>query len=172
MKKGRKKSQEEIEKIRKSKLGDKNPMFGRKGDNHPLFGTTHSKETKEKMKKNHKGMTGKKQSEEFVSRMSGENSPVWIKDRTLLKKKQERNDSAYQEWRKGVYSRDLWKCKFKNEDCKGKIEAHHILSWTDYPELRYNIENGITLCHHHHPRKWKQEEELIPTFKELITINN
>ena len=30
------------------------------------------------------------------------------------------------------------------------IRAHHILPWR-IVELRYNINNGITLCQFHHP---------------------
>jgi len=45
--------------------------------------------------------------------------------------------------------------------------AHHILPWRDYPEERYNINNGITLCQYHHPRKREDEQMLIPTLQGL-----
>ena len=53
--------------------------------------------------------------------------------------------------------------------CKGKIEAHHILSFTKYPELRYQVNNGITLCQAHHPRKRAEEARLAPVFQGLIS---
>lgn len=101
---------------------------------------------------------------------SGSNHYAWIKDRTKLKKKQIRNDSAYGYWRRMVWLRDNFKCKIGDSDCKGRIEAHHILSWTNYPKLRYEINNGITLCHYHHPRKRTEENRLSPYFQELLTI--
>ena len=27
-----------------------------------------------------------------------------------------------------------------------RIQAHHKKSWNDYPDLRYEMRNGITLC--------------------------
>jgi len=100
--------------------------------------------------------------------LAGENSPHWIQDRTKLKAKQIRNDSAYQEWHKQVRTRDSWKCLMKNKDCCGKIEVHHILAWRNFPELRYDINNGITLCHFHHPRKRIEEIRLSPYFQSLL----
>jgi hypothetical protein len=73
---------------------------------------------------------------------------------------------------KKVYERDSWKCKINNKNCCGRIEVHHILSWFDYPELRYNINNGITLCHAHHPERRAEEKRLIPKFKELVSVSN
>ena len=99
----------------------------------------------------------------------------WIEDRTKLcrmNKQGERRTSAYFEWRKQVWLRDNFKCKIVNKDCDGRIEAHHILSWKDYPELRYVINNGITLCHYHHPRKRVDEIKLIQTFTGLVMQKN
>lgn len=51
----------------------------------------------------------------------------------------------YQRWRDNVFKRDNYTCQ-----CCGKtntyIEAHHLWNYADYPELRTNITNGITLC--------------------------
>lgn len=102
----------------------------------------------------------------------GENHPRWVKDRTKLKRFnddiKDRRSSAYVTWRKEVWLRDSFKCKIANPDCKGRIEAHHILSWRDYPELRYELKNGITLCQFHHPKKRDEEEKLSPYFQELV----
>lgn len=52
------------------------------------------------------------------------------------------------EWRKRrleVYERDDWTC----QDCGrrgGKLHAHHIKPWAERPDLRYDSENGVTLC--------------------------
>ena len=102
----------------------------------------------------------------------GKNSYRWIKDRTKLIKRQERNDSAYGDWRLQVYKRDNWKCKIDNQDCSGRIIAHHILGWSDFPELRYQINNGITLCQAHHPLKRAEEKQSIPVFTKLIETKN
>ena len=106
-----------------------------------------------------------------IGRNVGEKNAKWIEDRTKLcrvSKQGERRTSAYFFWRKSVWVRDNWKCKMSNLDCNGKIEAHHILGWKDYPELRYDINNGITLCHFHHPRKRIDEVNLSPYFQELV----
>jgi len=106
---------------------------------------------------------------------SGEKSPVWIKDRSLLKRfnedRKDRRSSAYNYWRMEVYKRDGFKCQIADIDCSGRIEAHHILGWIEYPKLRFNIKNGITLCHAHHPRKRAEEKRLIPTFLDLVSVS-
>ena len=107
----------------------------------------------------------------FWTIKSGEEHYRWIKDRTKLARRQERNDSAYWNWAMTVKNRDNWKCKINNKDCEGKVVAHHILPWKDFPELRYEINNGITLCHAHHPRKRAEEKRLIPLFNGLVAVS-
>lgn len=102
--------------------------------------------------------------------LSGENHWNWKEDRTQLAKRQERNDMAYKEWRRQVWVRDNYKCKIGNCDCKGKIIAHHILGWSLFPELRYEVNNGITLCQFHHPLKRNDEKNLSPYFQELVGV--
>jgi len=113
----------------------------------------------------------KKEKPTWLKGLTGEKHPSWIKDRTKLAKKQERNDPAYREWRKNVWVRDKYKCKIGNLDCTGKIQAHHILPWRDFPELRYEVNNGITLCQFHHPRRRNEEKRLIPVFQGLVPVS-
>lgn len=101
----------------------------------------------------------------------GEAHWSYKKDRSTLAKRQERNDYAYQSWRKEVWVRDGFKCRIENVDCDGRIEAHHILGWAEYPELRYEVKNGITLCHAHHPKKRSEEARLSPYFQGMINNN-
>lgn len=99
----------------------------------------------------------------------GEKAYQWIIDRTQLKKSDRNGKSpACVFWRNQVRLRDNNKCKISNSDCRGQLEVHHILPWKDFSELRYDINNGITLCHFHHPRKRVDETNLSPYFQELV----
>jgi len=99
-----------------------------------------------------------------------ENHYLWIKDRKLIKRQKERNNPEYKQWRQEIFKRDKHICRINNKDCQGKVVAHHILPWADYPELRYNINNGITLCQTHHPRKRVEEKKLMPFFNSLVEV--
>jgi len=171
--KGKTLSQETKDKISKNNariwLGKKRPNL-------------HSEETKKKMSeikkgkpawnKGLKGFRAGKNHQWYGINRSGINSPVYIKDRSLLKKSERKDkDSAYIDWRLQVYKRDNHECKMKNNECKGRIEAHHILPWRDHKSLRYDINNGICLCKYHHPRKRIEEARLSPYFQEIINNN-
>jgi hypothetical protein len=52
---------------------------------------------------------------------------------------------GYRIWRETVFKRDDWTCVWCGVR-GGKMHAHHVQSWRDYPKLRYEISNGITLC--------------------------
>lgn len=104
--------------------------------------------------------------------ISGSNHWNYKQDRTLLARRDERNDGVYVAWRRGVWTRDKWTCRIDNIFCSGRIEAHHILAWKEYPELRYEINNGITLCHAHHPTRRAEEKRLAHFFNELVPVSN
>jgi hypothetical protein len=106
--------------------------------------------------------------------MSRESNPKWISDRTKLailsNGEEYRNSPMSREWTSNVRKRDGWKCRIADNKCSGKVVAHHILPWRDYQELRYEVNNGITLCHFHHPRKRNDEMRLSPYFQELVKV--
>jgi hypothetical protein len=67
------------------------------------------------------------------------------RSKTCFKNQKWRFTKQYDDWRKNVYIRDQHICQ-KCGITKCKIIAHHINEGSKYPELRYDINNGITLC--------------------------
>ena len=66
-----------------------------------------------------------------------------------------RKSSLYQIWRHACYLRDDFTCK----DCNqrgGKLHVHHIKPFSTYPELRFNLNNGVTLCKRCHLNRHKK----------------
>ncbi len=51
----------------------------------------------------------------------------------------------YRLWRESVFKRDDWTCVLC-DDRGVKIHADHIKPYAQYPELRYVVSNGRTLC--------------------------
>lgn len=57
----------------------------------------------------------------------------------------ERNSAAYRNWRHAVLARDGHTC----QDCgyqDVRLHVHHLYPFAEYPELRTDIDNGISLC--------------------------
>lgn len=60
-----------------------------------------------------------------------------------------RNNIQYRLWREAVLARDHWNCQNCGQVNK-VLHVHHIKSFAKYPELRFAIDNGITLCRQCH----------------------
>ena len=137
------------------------------------LGNKGQKRTPEVRKKMSSIKMGTKQTPEtiakIVARQTGSNNYRWIEDRTKLVKSEKKHlDGRYREWMKAVKNRDNWTCRIADNNCNGRLEAHHILRWSKHPELRYEVNNGISLCHFHHPLEINDEVRLSPYFMELV----
>jgi 5-methylcytosine-specific restriction endonuclease McrA len=68
-----------------------------------------------------------------------------LKESPRKNRKKIMSSFEYEDWRNSVFTRDDYTC----QNCKqrgGKICAHHIKEWCNYPESRYELSNGQTLC--------------------------
>ena len=146
-----------------------------KGERNPMYGKHHSAEAKKKiglvLSKANKGRkfteehknnmkiswVGRKGHEawnkgkEFLSGKNnpmfgrkGEKSPQW---RGGISSQNEilRHSLEYKLWRDSVFTRDNYTCIWCGK--RGiRLEADHIKPWAWFPELRFAIDNGRTLC--------------------------
>lgn len=64
---------------------------------------------------------------------------------------------TYREWRRAVYQRDGYVCQHCTGPRGGDLIAHHIKSWTQFPALRFDVGNGVTLCRPCHARAHHDE---------------
>lgn len=80
---------------------------------------------------------------EFKKGSCGELSLSWQGGKTQGQKK--RMLQKYKDWRIAVYKRDDFTCVV----CGGvgrNLNAHHIKEWANFPGLRLDIDNGVTMC--------------------------
>lgn len=70
----------------------------------------------------------------------------------------DRSSPECKKWRKSVFERDKFTCQ-KCGSVGGKLNAHHKKKWADFPEMRYDINNGVTLCERCHKALHRTERE-------------
>lgn len=129
------------------------------GTNNPFFGRHHTEKSKELLRKKRIGI--------FI----GEKSPRWNPNLTQEERAGRRYCFKLREWRSSVFERDGYKCQITSK-VGGKLEAHHIYNWSDFPEKRFDIGNGITLSKEIHSLFHKIFGRSMNTLEQLETFKN
>jgi len=62
-----------------------------------------------------------------------------------LRHRDKHGSAADREWREKVFERDDWTCQACGKR-GGRLQAHHIKPFKEYPDLRHSLSNGQTLC--------------------------
>jgi hypothetical protein len=120
--------------------------FYKEGGVHPLKGKHRSLETRLKISlKLNKGL-------------SAENHKI-------------RNGIEHRLWRESVFARDNWTCQ-KTGIKGGELHPHHIKNFAKYPELRFAIDNGITLSAKSHREFHRIYGNVDNTEEQLIEFLN
>ena len=117
------------------------------------LGVKHSVKTKRKMSLaalgKHKFWLGKKFSKEHRTKLGmkniGDKCHLWRGGITPINAKI-RQSSEYKLWRTAVFQRDSYQCVWGGKEHGDKLHADHIKSFSQFPELRFAIGNGRTLC--------------------------
>lgn len=83
---------------------------------------------------------------DFKIIFKGENHPSYNPNLSNEERIITRKFYAYVEWRNNIYKRDDYKCRCCGDSTGHNLNAHHILNYSEHPEQRLLLENGITLC--------------------------
>ena len=105
-----------------------------RGSGGSFYGKRHSVETRMKLSEQQKGELG----------------PNWQGGITASTENL-RHTVEYRLWREAVFARDNYIC----QECGqkgGRLHPHHIKSFAKYPELRFDINNGVTSCEECHKK--------------------
>ena len=83
----------------------------------------------------------------------GENHYLWAGGQ------HERMNSMATVWRNEVLARDHGYCRICHT--QDRLEVHHIRRFATYPDVRWDADNGVTLCHDCHVRFRNREDKHI-----------
>lgn len=158
-----------------SQMGKKNYWFGKKFSeeykrklSEAHKGKKHTEERKRKIGFSHIGVKVSEETKRKISEAQrGEKGHNWNGGITPINKTI-RDSFEYKLWREAVFKRDNFICVW----CKqrgGKLNADHIKMFAFYSELRFDPNNGRTLCENCH--SWKTKWDMKIYTGKVLELN-
>jgi hypothetical protein len=101
--------------------------------------------------------------------LRGKNSRHW-KGGITPENHKIRTSIEFRLWREAVFARDNWTCQ-KTKIKGGRLHPHHIINFAEYPELRFAIDNGITLsdkAHQEFHKKYGSRNNNLEQLNEFL----
>ncbi len=148
----------------------KGKIFSKKHKENLSVASLGSKKSKLHRKNISKAKSGIKHTEQWNKSIAlahqGNKSHFWKGGITPVNKII-RNSIEYSLWRNSVFARDGYTCQ-KYGIIGEKLHAHHILNFSQYPELRFAIDNGITLSKKAHKEFHKKYGKKNNTKEQLL----
>lgn len=164
------------------------------GKSNPHAGVPWTEESKLKLSKTEKGHFVSEETKSKIRLVRGKNHPNYGKKRTLesrIKQGQSikgeksrlwkggiteenhkiRSGIETRLWREAVFARDNWTCQ-KYGIKGGKLHSHHIQNFAQYIELRFAIDNGITLSEKAHKEFHKKYGTKDNSHEQLLEFIN
>lgn len=128
-------------------------------------GRKHTKETIEKIIKAKTGVPSPQRGKRGIGGPAHYN---WKGGLTKRADSRLRQLQAWKDWRKSVFTRDNFTCRW----CGARgcyIEPHHVKPKRKYPALVFKLNNGITLCRPCHNKTLGKEEKLEAQFRAMLS---
>lgn len=98
---------------------------------------------------------------QYLRTLKGEKSLSWEGGKSSIYRRL-RSGIEFTEWRKAVFERDDYICQKcgarSSPNSKVRLHPHHKKSFTLYPELRFEISNGETLCERCHKEEHNEKK--------------
>jgi hypothetical protein len=142
-------SPESIEKMRKARLGTKRQFTPEWIENlrkaSIKAGCTPPRNDMRGYKHTSKSRINMSLGQSRGGRWKGNMNPKW-RGGVSSENRIARSSAEYKNWRRNVFERDGYKCVIGGKEHGNKLQADHIQSFALYPELRYEVNNGRTLC--------------------------
>jgi len=142
-----------------------------RGSNNPFWKKKHLEETIENNRIKHLGKKATKETREKIRKIAIKNAKygnannLW-KGGISDVNNRIRQSSKFKIWRENVYERDSYTCQ-KCGNIGNRLNPHHIKNFADNPKIRFDVDNGITLCqkchrefHRIYGRKDNNEKQL------------